>query len=115
VSDERPHDPTSPQQPLPEEGERPDPPQPAELQDDVDRTFDAGGRRWIARRSGKAAWGTGAYGLGLVDAVHFYDATDPSRPLFEALLASGRFPHLYDSELSELLAKATPIAARDER
>lgn len=87
------------------------PPEPDESS--APRAFEIDGRRWIARLAGRGALGTGACGLGLVEAVHFFDAEIPDRPLFEALLAAGRFLHLFDRELAELLAKATPIVRPD--
>ncbi|NLG61930.1 MAG: hypothetical protein GX539_06760 [Candidatus Cloacimonetes bacterium] len=63
--------------------------------------------------AGKGAWGSGAYGLGMVVAVHFAPATAPHLPEREALLARGRFAGLYDEELRELFEKATPIV-RDQ-
>jgi hypothetical protein len=71
--------------------------------------------RWVAWLSGRSAWGTGAYGLGLVEAVHFGHADSPTVPLYEALLARGRFECLYDSELIELLRGAKPIDVADSR
>ena len=53
--------------------------------------------------------GTGSYGLGLVEAVHFSAADEPDRPLREALLARGRFDTLFDDELGRLFDAATPI------
>lgn len=74
------------------------------------RRFVAEGREWIARIAGHGAYGTGPRGLGLIEAVHFFDAERPERPLREALIAHGRFPFLFDDELAALLARATPIA-----
>lgn len=73
------------------------------------RTFAAEGVVWQARLAGKGAWGTGSYGLGLVEAIHFALAASPTVPLREALVPSGRFEYLFDSELVDLLAGATPI------
>jgi hypothetical protein len=46
-----------------------------------------------------------------VEAVHFCDATDPDRPLREALVGRGRFETMYDAELVRLLTAARPIVA----
>jgi hypothetical protein len=92
----------------------PAPPQELTRRDRGDRQFSDGGRSWIARLSGKSAYGTGSYGLGLLDAVHFFDAAEPTVPLREALLARGRFDDLFDDELASLLAGATPIERRRE-
>jgi hypothetical protein len=72
--------------------------------------FDVQGESWIARLGGKGACGTGSYGLGLVEAVHFFRTTAPDAPVCEALLARGRFAHLYPAELVSLWSQATPIA-----
>ena len=71
--------------------------------------FEAEGKSWIARVAGKGAAGTGAYGLGLIEAVHFFAAEAPDRPIREALIARSRFGGLYEAELADLLARATPI------
>lgn len=71
--------------------------------------FELEGEAWIARVAGKAAGGTGATGLGLVDAVHFFRAQAPDEPVREALLGRGRFPTLHEAELRALWAAAKPI------
>jgi hypothetical protein len=76
-----------------------------------ERTFEHDGRTWIARLGGKGACGTGSYGLGLLEAVHFHVEDEPERPLFEALLARGRFDGMFDEELAALLRRATPVPA----
>jgi hypothetical protein len=75
----------------------------------VERQFEHDGRSWVARLSGKSAYGTGSFGLGLVDAVHFADAAAPELPLFEALLAHGRFHGMFDEELRVLLKRSVAI------
>ncbi len=97
-----------------ERSERPDGPPPRaarELEPDpAERvTFEAEGESWVAWVSGKAAGGTGGYGLGLFDAVHFAPANGPDSPLREALLARGAFVGLFEPELRFLLARARPI------
>jgi len=107
-----PHEPTAPYKPLVRgRGDTPPPAPPRELPraTDDDRAFEHRGARWIARLAGRGACGTGSYGLALVEAVHFYDAGHPERPLREALVARGRFESLYDAELGVLLESATPI------
>lgn len=114
----RPRDPTSPVRPVTRgRGDTAPPAPPHELarEEAGERAFTSEGRRWIARLSGKGAQGTGSYGLGLIDAVHFHDAEQPERPLREALLPHGRFESLYDEELGELLARAVPIVGSEER
>jgi hypothetical protein len=73
------------------------------------REFVHDGRRWAVWLSGKSAYGTGSYGLGLLEAVHFAEAARPDVPLREALLARGRFEQLFEAELAALLERATPI------
>lgn len=114
----RPHEPTSAAKPsVRGRGDAPPPAPPQELPRDPagEREFEAEGRRWVARLAGKGAAGTGAYGLGLVDAVHFCAADRADRPLREALLPHGRFSHLFDDELRALLAGARPITGTRER
>jgi len=77
------------------------------------RRFRHEGDEWLAWLSGRGAVGTGALGLGPVDAVHFARAAESGRPLREALLARGRFEGLFDQELSTLLEAATPIVLPD--
>lgn len=103
-------DPTRSARPATNADEPPSGP-PRELPRDAtpSRTFEADGVAWQARLAGKGAWGTGSYGLGLVEAVHFAIAASPAVPLREALVPSGSFEYLFDSELVELLAGATPI------
>jgi len=87
----------------------PEPPRELEPEPADTRHFTAGAGEWQAWVSGKAAGGTGGYGLAMMVAVHFARAEAPDEPLFEALLPRGRFGSLYDEELRELLARATPI------
>jgi hypothetical protein len=82
---------------------------------ETERQFEHGGRRWIARLAGNGGLGTGALGLGAIEAVHFLDAAAPDRPLREALLARGRFPLLFDAELRQLCDAAKPIRTTGER
>jgi hypothetical protein len=81
---------------------------------EAERSFEADGKTWIARLGGKGAYGTGAFGLGFVEAVHFFAADEPERPVSEALIPRGRFAGLFESELVELLAQAIPIAQPEE-
>lgn len=112
----RSHEPTSPVKPLTRgRGDTRPPAPPRELDRGTagERQFMAEDCSWVARIAGKGACGTGSYGLGLVDAVHFCDGAEPDVPLREALLAHGRFESLFDAELVNLLARATPIVTRD--
>jgi hypothetical protein len=111
----RPHEPTATVKPDTRgrgDTTPPAPPQELARQSQGERQFDAGGRMWIARLSGKGAYGTGSYGLGLLDAVHFFAADAPTEPVREALLARGRFDTLFPEELTRLFAAATPIVER---
>lgn len=76
------------------------------------RSFECDGVVWEARLAGEGVWGTGNYALGLVEAIHFATAVAPDVPLREVLVPRGRFATLYDSELVELFAAATPIVRR---
>jgi hypothetical protein len=84
-------------------------------ENEASRSFEHEGRHWIARVAGVGALGTGRLGLGLVEAVHFCDASAPDRPLREALVALGRFDALYDVELAKLCSEATAIPQPKER
>jgi hypothetical protein len=95
------------------DAEPPDPPHELPALPAVELTFDAAGESWLARLGGKGACGTGSYGLGLVEAVHFFRAAAPGKPVREALLARGRFTHLYPAELVSLWAQATPITTAE--
>lgn len=94
-------------------GDTPPPAPPHELthNEACERQFVHEGNEWIARLGGRGACGTGSYGLGLVEAIHFCAAAEPARPLREALIARGRFESLYDTELADLLRTARPITA----
>lgn len=105
--------PASAQAEPPRHGPEPRPPRELDRDPTERRSFELDGTEWIAWVAGKGAWGSGAYGLGMVVAVHFAPATAPDLPEREALLARGRFAGLYDEELRELFEKATPIV-RDQ-
>jgi hypothetical protein len=116
MTDSTPHEPTSSSKPLTQgRGDTPPPRPPRESPRDPpgERQFEHEGKSWVAYLSGKSACGTGSYGLGLLEAVHFADAGAPTVPLREALLARGRFDSLYDIELSRLLEAAIPITGTD--
>ncbi|MGQ0814587.1 MAG: hypothetical protein ACT4O1_08985 [Gemmatimonadota bacterium] len=71
--------------------------------------FTCDGEEWVAWRSGGEAYGTGVCGLGNVDAIHFARSTARDVPLFEALIATGRFESLYDEELVQLFREARRV------
>jgi hypothetical protein len=73
------------------------------------RLFEADDGSWVAWVAGKSTWGSGGYGLGMVVAIHFARADAPEQALREMLVARGRVEGLFDDELRELLASATPI------
>lgn len=82
----------------------------AERDRPASRRFATDGVEWVAWVSGTGATGTGARGLGLVEAVHFAPAANgDQRKHREALVARGRFPNLFDEELLTLFRTATPI------
>ncbi len=72
------------------------------------RHFAAGNELWIARLAGKGLGGTGVIGTAPFALVHFFREGE-SAPRFSALLPAGRFEHVYDSELVELLRAAKPL------
>jgi hypothetical protein len=73
-----------------------------------ERRLTVAGAEWIVRSGGTGAAGTGGTGLAPVEAVHFY-RPDETRPRWEALVARGRWPDLFDDELAELLRSASPV------
>lgn len=95
----------------------PPPAPPHELEPDTAEAlvFEVAGEQWLARVAGKGAGGTGAYGLGMLDAIHFCRADAPETPLREALLERGRFAALFEDELRSLLAGASPIVNLESR
>lgn len=73
------------------------------------RRFSIDGVEWVAWVSGTGAAGTGARGLGRIEAVHFAPAANGDRQQHrEALIARGRFSELFDDELLVLFSSATP-------
>lgn len=110
------NEPTSAARPEPDQArvaseDAPPPEPPCELEPDPPLAihFSVGGRDWIVRVSGKGACGTGSYGLGLIEALHFCHAEAPDRPVREVLLARGRFAGLHDVELIGLLGESVAI------
>lgn len=75
----------------------------------VEKSFEAGGVTWHVRTAGAAAYGTGTKGTARVLAVHFFREEDPERPVREALVPAGVFPHLVAEELRALFDQAIPI------
>ena len=109
-----PHEPTRHVLPAAQEhgrgdAEPPEPPRELPGEPAGELEFDVQGEAWLARLSGKGACGTGSYGLGLVEAVHFARVTAPELPVREALIARGRFPNLYPAELVVLWHRSTVI------
>ena len=72
-------------------------------------SFQHDGINWVAYISGQGAYGTGRFGLASLQAIHFAHADRPNEPLFEALLAAGRFSGLYERELLDLFRAAQRI------
>jgi len=81
---------------------RPEPPR-------IGLTFSVDGEAWIAIPAGAGAYGTGHTGLAPLQAIHFARASAPDAPVFEALLPTGRFETLFESELVALFRTATRI------
>jgi hypothetical protein len=79
------------------------------------RGFVFEGAEWVVWPSGNSAYGTGTCGPAALEAVHFARADAPDLPVYEALLAAGRFFGLYDEELASLLQGATKIVDPGER
>jgi hypothetical protein len=79
------------------------------------RRFEADGLLWLAWLSGSSAYGTGTCGPAALEAVHFAHAEAPTQPVYEALLAAGRFHGLFDDELIALLRAATRIVDPSDR
>jgi hypothetical protein len=79
----------------------------------TERTFEMDGADWIARPAGMGCYGTGRSGMALVQAVHFYRADAPDRPVREALLPAARLQHLAQTELRAIFSGATPIELSD--
>jgi hypothetical protein len=75
---------------------------------DAPRIFSAAGRVWRASLAGQGLAGTGRLSAARLDLVHFF-AEGEDVPRFAALLPAGRFSALYDAELAELLARASPV------
>jgi hypothetical protein len=112
-----PHEPTAPVKPATRgRGDTAPPAPPHELRHEMwpERVIEHEGRQWVARLGGKGACGTGSYGLGLVEAVHFADPAEPDRPLREALLPFGRFESLFPDELIRLLVSSRPVTGSGE-
>ena len=72
------------------------------------RRFAVGDQPWLARVAGAALGGTGRLGTARFVVVHFFREGERA-PRSGALLPAGRFEHLYDSELVELLRAAKPL------
>jgi hypothetical protein len=110
----RPEEPTSGPRPVVRrglaDGPPPRPPRPLPTDEAAEqRAFEVDGVRWVAVPGGHGTTGTGAYGLGLVEAIHFRRPERSERPEREALLPAGRFHGLYDEELCTLLAGAREV------
>jgi hypothetical protein len=116
MSSVAPEDPTSGVKPeVKQAPDTPPPRPPRELERDSleIRSFSVADEVWVAWISGKAAGGTGAYGLGVFDAVHFATGDCPQQPVREALLPRGSFTGLFDEELRKLFAAARAIVPAD--
>jgi hypothetical protein len=75
--------------------------------------FGLDGHEWVARVAGMGCYGTGRRGMALLQAVHFYRADEPDRPVREALLPAAQLQHLGPEELRAVFGRATPIEVQD--
>jgi hypothetical protein len=71
-----------------------------------ERELVIGGEPWLARLTGQGAAGSGALGLGMMEAIEFARVSAPAQPVREVLVQRGRFSHLFDAELVSLFATA---------
>lgn len=83
--------------------------------DDGIRWFSCAGEEWGARVSGQGVGGTGFLAIVAWEAVHFCRPDAPQTPVREALVARGRFPGLFDTELCDLLRASVAIVRPGER
>ena len=67
------------------------------------------GEEWVAWPSGCGAYGTGALGLGNVEAIHFAHSSAPTVAVLEALLAANTFYQLFDDELIRIFREARRV------
>jgi hypothetical protein len=74
-----------------------------------ERAFRMGEETWLARPAGEGLYGTGRLGSARLAAVHFFRASEPERPVREALVSVSEFGRLDGTELSALYERATPI------
>lgn len=79
------------------------------------RVFECDDQKWVVWTSGASAYGTGTQGPAALEAVHFAHAAAPTVPLYEALLAAGRFWSLFDAELAALLRASVRVVDPSER
>jgi hypothetical protein len=75
----------------------------------AERAFQMGEETWLARPAGEGLYGTGRLGSARLAAVHFFRASEPERPVREALVSVSDFRRLAETELSALYERATPI------
>jgi hypothetical protein len=73
------------------------------------RAFRMGDETWLARPAGEGLYGTGRLGSARLAAVHFFRASEPERPVREALVSASAFRRLEGTELRALYEHATPI------
>jgi hypothetical protein len=73
----------------------------------LERSFDVDGVELLVRSLGAAAGGTGRLGLAAFEAYRFYGASEPDRPLREALMPAGQLSTMYDEELRAIWKRAT--------
>jgi hypothetical protein len=74
-----------------------------------ERAFQMGDETWLARPAGEGLYGTGRLGSARLAAIHFFRASEPERPVSEALVSASAFRQLDGTELRALYERATPI------
>lgn len=74
-----------------------------------EREFEIDGEDWLVRPAGAGLYGTGRMGVARLLAVHFFRASEPDRPVREALVPAGTFPTLREPELRALFQRATDV------
>jgi hypothetical protein len=74
-----------------------------------EKAFEVDGEPWLARPAGLGLYGTGRLGSARLVAVHFFRASEPERPVREALVSASDFKGLEAVELGVVFEGATPI------
>jgi hypothetical protein len=78
----------------------------------VSHVIEIDGIEWIATLGGYSTAGSGAFGLGLLECIDFALASEPARPLREALVQRGSFANMFHREVVDLFARSNTITTR---